>query len=202
MLHDSHVRHWKRVQYYRAWRVANIEYVRDFDRKRGRRPSDPAKRRVTERAWVKRRRAKDPEWYQARREVIRKWQADNRPRINVLRRKYREADPSKELAAGLRWRQKNREHMRSRYLKAAIGITMDDKRQMLAAQNGLCKICGIQLETMRKANVDHCHKSGRVRGVLCYHCNVGIGFLRDNPETCEKAAAYLRESAGICAEVA
>lgn len=60
----------------------------------------------------------------------------------------------------------------------------------LAAQNGLCAICGGP-PGKRSLNVDHDHVSGNVRDLLCATCNVGIGVMRDNPDLLRKAADYI-----------
>lgn len=54
-----------------------------------------------------------------------------------------------------------------------------------------CVICG----TGGKLVVDHCHKTGKVRGMLCQPCNLGLGKFRDDPELMEFAAVYVREMA-------
>jgi hypothetical protein len=60
---------------------------------------------------------------------------------------------------------------------------------------GPCAICG----EVRGLYKDHCHATGRRRGMLCIRCNTGIGQLQDSPELLEKAAAYIR---GHCLEQA
>ncbi|MER7835857.1 endonuclease VII domain-containing protein [Streptomyces sp. NPDC096040] len=62
---------------------------------------------------------------------------------------------------------------------------------MIAAQRGLCVIC---LDAP-PVHVDHCRKTGRVRGVLCFNCNSAIGKLRDKPDVARRAAAYLEGNA-------
>ena len=64
-----------------------------------------------------------------------------------------------------------------------------DTESILAAQGGVCAICG---EVPKRAALDHDHKSGEVRGVLCSPCNSGMGMFRDRPLNLEKAAIYLR----------
>jgi hypothetical protein len=81
-------------------------------------------------------------------------------------------------------------------LRKKYGITMNDYHIMFAAQNGKCKVCGTaELESGKfRMNVDHCHKTGKVRGLLCGGCNRAIGQLKDSPELLRKAADYLEES--------
>ena len=71
--------------------------------------------------------------------------------------------------------------------KEKYGITPEEYLEMVAAQDGRCKIC----QNADKLVVDHCHKTGRVRGLLCHGCNVALGFLRDDPERAVRAGSYL-----------
>lgn len=75
--------------------------------------------------------------------------------------------------------------------KRRFGLTLEEVAELHARP---CAICGATEHGGRfgKPHIDHCHKTGKVRGVLCGHCNVGIGCFRDDPELLKKAAAYLR----------
>lgn len=65
---------------------------------------------------------------------------------------------------------------------------------LLDAQQGVCAVCGSPRpgSTYKRFVIDHCHVTGRVRGLLCAACNWGIGYLRDDPEVMTAAVAYLR----------
>lgn len=63
--------------------------------------------------------------------------------------------------------------------------------RMLVEQDGVCKICGNTCSSNRSLAVDHCHKSGAVRGLLCRSCNVGLGHFKDDPKLLLLAAKYL-----------
>ncbi len=84
-------------------------------------------------------------------------------------------------------------------LKRLYDLTIDQYRAMLALQKGVCALC-MRPETkksrkhgkVRDLSVDHDHKTGVVRGLLCGECNRGLGYFRDNPDALERAAAYLR----------
>jgi len=79
-------------------------------------------------------------------------------------------------------------YSQERMLKNVYGLSLDEYNHMLINQDSSCAICSrhdIQLY------VDHCHSSGKVRGLLCQHCNSGIGFLKDDPEIIRAALQYL-----------
>lgn len=76
------------------------------------------------------------------------------------------------------------------------GITREQYDAMVEAQEGKCAICRRSEWGGRhnKPHVDHCHETGRVRGLLCDGCNNGLGRFGDDPERLERAAAYLRQA--------
>jgi len=80
-------------------------------------------------------------------------------------------------------------------LKGRYGITSAEYDQMLKEQNGKCAICGSGKDENRGnfLSVDHCHKTGIVRGLLCNMCNRGIGMLQDDVSIVTKAAEYLKK---------
>jgi len=87
------------------------------------------------------------------------------------------------------------EQRREYQLKAKYGITLEDYDAILEEQAGLCAICFTPAEDERFGVlcVDHCHDTGRVRGLLCRCCNSGLGKLRDDPELCLQAYKYLKD---------
>jgi len=100
--------------------------------------------------------------------------------------------------------QEYEEHHRksaNRSLKRKYGITLEQYEVMHDEQNGVCKICG-NPETRKnpytdmpsRMPVDHCHETGKIRGLLCTDCNVGIGKLNDDIKLLEKAIEYLRKA--------
>lgn len=95
----------------------------------------------------------------------------------------------------LKWRAKNPDRYKDGQLKAKYGISIDDYNELLIKQNYSCAICDKnQSEFKQKFAVDHCHKTLKVRGLLCGACNKAIGYLRDNPQLAESVAQYLRSS--------
>lgn len=83
-------------------------------------------------------------------------------------------------------------------LKKLYGLTIEDVERILKNQNYKCAICGREIflhgayvDKSKIARVDHDHKTGKVRGLLCNECNRGIGFLKDNPMLLANAIKYL-----------
>lgn len=113
-------------------------------------------------------------------------------------KKRRELPENKERArlAQEKWRKnpKNKRANLSSAYKAKYGITLDSYEEMLEKQDRKCYICGNEANYNGKPlYVDHCHDSGKVRKLLCQHCNSGLGMFRDNPELLIKAADYVKE---------
>lgn len=71
------------------------------------------------------------------------------------------------------------------------GLTPEEYDQMVAAQGGLCASCGDPPTAGDKLCVDHCHDTGRIRGLLCRSCNLGIGYFRNDPARLQDAIVYL-----------
>ena len=79
--------------------------------------------------------------------------------------------------------------------KKRYGITVDDYNSMLEEQGHRCAICKAESPDKRcvRFHVDHCHTTGKVRGLLCNNCNIGLGKFQDNPQFLIEAAKYLNE---------
>lgn len=88
----------------------------------------------------------------------------------------------------------NPDKKRRSKLKADYGMTPEQWQIMFESQGCKCAICGSTEPGSKNGwNTDHCHKTKRVRFILCAHCNRGLGAFRDNPELMRKAADMLEE---------
>jgi hypothetical protein len=77
-------------------------------------------------------------------------------------------------------------------LKNLYGLEGSRYSEMLRAQRGCCAICARSAETfLKRLAVDHCHITDRVRGLLCFDCNVGLGKFKDCPKQLATAITYL-----------
>lgn len=125
-----------------------------------------------------------------------KWKRtkEQQDKANKAKRKaYRErpeiANWYKQAAKS--YRRKNPTRRRQTELKTRYNLTQRQYEEMLELQGHACAIC---LTPFLKAtpNVDHCHSSGFVRGLLCADCNLAIGKLKDCPDRLIRAAQYLK----------
>lgn len=91
------------------------------------------------------------------------------------------------------WRCCEGERAKNRKLK--YGLSEEDTQRLFEKQNMKCAVCGTTTFGGRNRNfhVDHDHKTGKVRGLLCHTCNVGIGALGDTYDGVMRAAEYLRQ---------
>lgn len=84
---------------------------------------------------------------------------------------------------------------RNRALKSTHGISLDDYNDMFDSQLGCCKTCKRhQTELSKGLVVDHCHKTGQIRGLLCDYCNRLLGNYENKPELFESFDIYLNQS--------
>jgi len=92
------------------------------------------------------------------------------------------------------------------HLKLRYGVTVEDWDKRLEEQGGVCAICGLQETRITRPNakkylngesprlsMDHSHKTGLARGLLCYKCNIGIGHLQESIANLEAAIEYLKK---------
>lgn len=111
-----------------------------------------------------------------------RYYAKNNDLIKARRRKaYRKIKNSKK------WKK----HRREKHLLQAYGLTLVKIQAMHKKQRGKCAICRKRL---KKFHVDHCHRSGKVRGLLCLKCNFGIGMFFDCVKNLGSAIKYLRRN--------
>lgn len=126
------------------------------------------------------RRENDPEWAEKRRERVRQYHRDNHETLH----------PKK-----VQWAKENPESVLATKRKGKLGISRADQEALFASQNAQCAICGDEI-TFVKGHLDHCHKTGKVRGFLCHWCNHIIGNAKDETVRLEAAILYLRQWQG------
>lgn len=91
------------------------------------------------------------------------------------------------------WVEKNPRKAKNSRLVYSTGITLLQYEDMLKNQLSVCAICRHISQDSTPLAVDHCHKTGKIRGLLCRPCNSALGFFRDNVENMQIAITYLQK---------
>lgn len=119
------------------------------------------------------------------------WQKDyyqkNKEKAKEKNKEYREKHKDEVKIKQKEWYSKNIEKQKLYSVKRRYGVNPEQYNNMFNKQNGICAICFEKKELV----VDHCHETGRVRGLLCKSCNFGIGNLKDSVLLLESAKQYL-----------
>jgi hypothetical protein len=119
-----------------------------------------------------------PEKVSPRREEHQRYYKKNRDRLLADSRARHAANPERT------W---------EKDLKRKFGITVAQYNELLLKQGGKCAICkGDQVNGRKRLDVDHCHRTQKVRGLLCGFCNRAVGMLKDDLSLAEKLTEYLR----------
>lgn len=134
-------------------------------------------------------------------EYMREWRAKNKEKNAKYQqeytKRYRKENKEKLNAANKKWREENKEQdnfvMETARLKRKYNLAREDYETLIESQNNCCKICGLPAKnnTQGKLYVDHCHTTGKVRGLLCMKCNTALGLLNDNKELLKEMIDYL-----------
>lgn len=160
-----------RRSYMREYRAKNRERINELKREAYRR---------------------NPEGHKAKNQ---RWRSENPDRYATLQTQYRERNLDATLERSRQWYRDNKDRAAATQRRNKLkryGLTVTAFEALVAAQMGQCAICGIVPQD--RMVVDHCHETGKVRGLLCRPCNAGLGIFRDSPSILEAAIAYLRNS--------
>lgn len=130
-----------------------------------------------------------------------KWREENKDHVKQYTSKYSkayyQANRQKAIDNSIKWTALNRDKTLHNQLMRKYKITLDQYNEMLVLQNHVCAICrGPEVKVNKFGNlialaVDHCHKTGKIRGLLCSNCNKGLGFFKDIIYNLYNAIAYL-----------
>lgn len=107
-------------------------------------------------------------------------------------KKYAQSEKGKAKKRAYNATTKGKECNRNSELKKNFGITISEFKELICLQHNKCAICNTEFEEGKNAHMDHCHESGKNRGILCFTCNAALGMFKDNPKTLQSAIRYLR----------
>ena len=114
-------------------------------------------------------------------------------------RRYARLHSERRKLASRTWYHANKDHakkmQRNSMLVRRYGLTATEWDALFAKQNHSCAVCKTtQPGKLKGWQVDHCHQTGHVRGILCLKCNVGVGLMGDDPLRLRLAADYLERT--------
>jgi len=118
------------------------------------------------------------------------WGQKNRSRMRELRKAWDKKNP------GYNKQYLQRPRRRDWELRRTYGITLKEYENLFSAQGKCCAICKTTSPGKQDSHpwhTDHCHKNGRVRGILCYNCNIALGLVKDSPIILRRMIAYLKK---------
>lgn len=133
---------------------------------------------------LRQRYASDPDYRERRKAFARAYAHANRDALRARKIARYDADAAV------------RERAQDRAAQHRHGVTRLQKEQMVEAQGGVCAACKTDFKYLpeRHRHVDHCHRSGTVRGVLCHNCNIALGQVKDSAERLYLLIDYLRRT--------
>ena len=149
------------------------------------------------------------EYYAKNKEKMKTYHIANDKFIKIWQSGYRKKNKKSSRVYGKKWRSDNKirkakmdkeyylnnksdalSRARKHHLRKSYGITPEEYDTLLNKQNMVCAICGIKKNGKGKLHIDHDHKTGKVRGLLCMKCNTMLGLSGDNTATLASAIEY------------
>lgn|SRR3990167_3683409 len=125
------------------------------------------------------------------------WRKANPAATSEHTKTWQRQNPEKKAAIYKAWCKANPERVNVLSLraqrKANYGITEAQYQALIISQNNCCLICKLPAGD-KTLHIDHCHATGKIRGLLCNHCNTGLGRFKDNIELLKAAIKYLKAS--------
>lgn len=115
-------------------------------------------------------------------------------KTSAYHRAYRAKHRAKALAYAAEYRKQHPDRWYGAEIKARYGVSLEQYAAMLKSQNGRCKICRTNTLSVRfkRFSIDHCHDTGKVRGLLCNNCNAALGLFKHDPARLLDAVTYLK----------
>lgn len=105
---------------------------------------------------------------------------------------YQQSEKGRRYRKKYQQSEKGKMSVLKSHLKLVYGITIEEWNKVFFEQNGCCAICGIhQSELNRQLDIDHNHRTGKIRGLLCNNCNRMIGIAKENKNVLQNAIDYL-----------
>jgi len=126
-----------------------------------------------------------------KKEYSKKYYQEHKKRSRELKRQWNINNPERYKASYTETPEK-KEYRRRRLIKKRYGLSYKDWEGLWYSQDGRCAICDKFFIETKDICVDHDHKTGKVRSLLCKRCNIGIGLFEDNRKLLKSTVEYLK----------
>lgn len=139
------------------------------------------------------------EWHrknpEKRAKYLKKYYEKHKDQVLEYQRRYRKE--KKDIIK--KQNDKRKDYKKWRQIKKEYNLNKEDYLELLSKQQGRCLICNVELflDKKHQINVDHDHKTGKIRGLLCNDCNRGLGWFHDDITILYNAIKYLEHAQGV-----
>lgn len=114
----------------------------------------------------------------------------NKEKLCAYQRSYQAQNKDKVRAYKVEYHKRTVEHRRSYMLRKKYNLSPGQFEDLVTAQSGRCASCKDLFQSNKRRHVDHCHKTGKVRSVLCHACNTSLGLLKEDTARIRALAEY------------
>lgn len=136
-------------------------------------------------------------------EYGKRYKQDNNEKITKERKEYKRKNHDKIMKQNKQYKENNKERDRDKiagtrrknYYRSRYNITVDEYDKIFDDQGGVCLICK-RPQGNRRLSIDHNHKTGEVRGLLCNNCNAAIGLVNEDQKILTRIKQYLKQYEG------
>lgn len=122
---------------------------------------------------------KNPEYAERQRENSRKWHQENKEKLSLYYKEYREKNPVDSEEEYFRW------------IKRKYGVSKEEYTNLLNECHRKCKLCHRPPHKGKRLHLDHCHTSKKIRGLLCTRCNWYLHTIEKDKDILERIKTYL-----------
>jgi hypothetical protein len=168
--------------------ISEATRQKNRERQAARRLAKPNENRDNMKRWLEK-----PENVERKKQVQKDYYEANKEVYAANRKKWREEHPEYSKEWHKQNYENNKDQVRDKAIYKKYGVTQEWYEETFLAQGGKCAIC--QAEKAggrgRRFHIDHCHKTGVVRGLLCFKCNAILGHAQDNISVLDAAKEYL-----------
>lgn len=130
-----------------------------------------------------------------KKEYQKEYYLKNKEVLRSYRKTHYENNRASLLLKQKEWSKNNPDSIKSNHLKFSYNLSLSVYKELYSKQEGCCACCGKHESTLsKKLGVDHCHTTGKIRGLLCNICNLALGYAKDDVRILANMIEYLKNA--------